>query len=264
MLNNAEEHVRQFYSTAGWEESDSGITEDARLFEDLRECARDYVSKCRLRLLRHIPPTGDKILDMASGPIQYPEYLEFSKGFNKRYCVDLSAQALQSAEKKLGEHGVYMHGSFFDLDLAPDTFDCVISLHTIYHMDRDMQEQAVRKLIRVCKPGAPVVIVYFNPEGLMRKIKKALRKPRMTDDHFNIDTGLYFFAHPLAWWKRFSNEADIRIYPWRSMESNDQKRMVPGNALGRAIFSLLYAAETSFPQLFVRYGTYPIVVLTKR
>lgn len=147
------------------------------------ECARDYVSKCRLRLLHHIPKAGEKILDMASGPIQYPEYLEFSKGFTKRYCVDLSSQALESAEKKLGEHGVYLCGSFFELEFAPETFDCAISLHTIYHMDRDLQELAVRKLIAVCKPGAPVIIVYSNPQSLItrleyfpRKLKAGLRK----------------------------------------------------------------------------------------
>jgi len=128
------------------------------------ECARDYVSKCRLRLLHHIPKAGEKILDMASGPIQYPEYLEFSKGFTKRYCVDLSSQALKSAEKKLGEHGVYLCGSFFELEFAPETFDCAISLHTIYHMDRDLQELAVRKLIAVCTRSAGYHRVFQSPK----------------------------------------------------------------------------------------------------
>jgi len=54
MHNAAEDTVLKFYSQGGWDE-ESGITEDARRFEDLRECARDYVSKCRLRLLHHIP-----------------------------------------------------------------------------------------------------------------------------------------------------------------------------------------------------------------
>ena len=40
------------------------------------------------------------------------------EGFTKRYCVDLSSQALKSAERKLGEHGVYLCGSFFELEFA--------------------------------------------------------------------------------------------------------------------------------------------------
>ena len=40
------------------------------------------------------------MLDMASGPIQYPEYLVYSSNFKKRYCVDLSKNALEAAKKK--------------------------------------------------------------------------------------------------------------------------------------------------------------------
>ena len=56
----------------------SNITEDARQWEDLRIFTRVY-SKCRLRLLKHIPESGDNMLDMASGPAAYSEYLEYSK-----------------------------------------------------------------------------------------------------------------------------------------------------------------------------------------
>ena len=84
-----EESVSEFYNTEGWETED-GITEDARRWEDLREHAQEYVKKCRLRVCNHIPESGENILDMASGPIQYKEYLEYSRNFEKRYCVDLS------------------------------------------------------------------------------------------------------------------------------------------------------------------------------
>ena len=262
MLNDAEDRVRAFYSKAGWKE-EFGITEDARLFEDLRQCARDYVSRCRLRVLHHIPATGEKILDMASGPIQYPEYLAFSKDFTKRYCVDLSMQALESAEKKLGERGVYLCGSFFDLELDSDMFDCVISLHTIYHIDGKLQEQAIRKLIRVCKPGAPVVIVYSNPDDLPGRLKRLLRALKVIGSA-NVVGELYFFAHPMTWWNRFDDEADVHFYPWRSLSSADQKRFIPDNGFGRMIFSLLYKAENLLPSLFVKYFQYPMIVLTKR
>ena len=98
-MNKAENKVSKFYNQVGWE-TNKGITEDARRFEDLRQCAEDYISKCRLRVLRHIPDNGDKIIDMASGPIQYKEYLEYSRNFRKRYCVDLSSSALTDAKKK--------------------------------------------------------------------------------------------------------------------------------------------------------------------
>ena len=116
MRNEAEDRADKFYNTIGWK-TENEITEDARRWEDLRENASEYVSKCRLRVLRHIPESGNNILDMASGPIQYEEYLEYSKKYNKRYCVDLSSDALESAKNKIASHGVYLHGSFFDIQL---------------------------------------------------------------------------------------------------------------------------------------------------
>src|SRR5689334_23175198 len=124
-MKKAEESVSDFYNTTGWK-AEGEITEDARLWEDLREHAREYVSKCRLRVLRHIPERGEYLLDMASGPIQYDEYLEYSRNFSKRYCVDLSLQALEGAKRKIGDHGVFLHGSFFDLSLEDNFFDCSI------------------------------------------------------------------------------------------------------------------------------------------
>ena len=162
MKTQAEAKVSEFYNTVGWETQD-GVTEDARRWEDLRACTADYASKSRLWVMRHIPESGDLMLDMASGPIQYPEFLAYSKNFKKRYCVDLSTQALRDAEQKIGAHGVFINESFFDIPFDEDMFDCAVSVHTIYHMDRDRQEEAVRKLIRVTKPGRPVIIVCSNP-----------------------------------------------------------------------------------------------------
>ncbi|MCZ6677058.1 MAG: hypothetical protein O7E52_07385, partial [Candidatus Poribacteria bacterium] len=82
-MMKGDESVSKFYNEVGWE-TDGDNTEDAKRFEDLRNCAKEYVRKCRLRVLRHIPDEGENMLDMASGPIQYKEYLEYSKNFKKR------------------------------------------------------------------------------------------------------------------------------------------------------------------------------------
>jgi ubiquinone/menaquinone biosynthesis C-methylase UbiE len=273
-MNEAEEIVKGFYDKQGWNTKDS-ITEDAKLFEDLRNNAKEYVSKCRLRVCKHIPEKGEFLLDMASGPIQYEEYLEYSKNFTKRYCVDLSKQALESAQQKIGDHGVFLCGSFFDLSLQDDFFDCSISLHTIYHIDKDMQEEAIRKLIRVTKSGKPVIIVYSNPDTLMvrlrrsipyrvlRKVKHLFVKAKPIKKMSENDIKLYFCAHSLKWWDRFSDSASVKIYPWRSFGSDMQKKLIPDNILGRKLFAILFWLEEKFPNFFVKYFTYPMIVLTK-
>jgi SAM-dependent methyltransferase len=253
----------------GWE-ANEGITEDAKRWEDLRPYAREYVGKCRRRVLAYIPESGENMLDMASGPIQYKEYLEYSRNFKKRYCVDLSSGALESAKNKIGEHGEFLHGSFFDILLEENFFDCAISLHTIYHMDKDRQEDAVRKLVKVTKPGKPVIIVYGNPNTLMnlplraaRRIKYFLKKPAVTMKKAE-DASLYFYAHPIGWWHRFNDIAGIKIVPWRSFGSDDQKRLIPDNRIGKMMFDNLFNLEERFPDFFVKHFQYPMIILTKK
>jgi len=257
-VDEAEQRVAEVYGTVGWETEDD-VTEDARLWEDLRKHAASYVSRCRLRVARHVPPQGRYLLDMASGPIQYPEYLEFSGGFEERYCVDLSAKALDAARRKIGDHGVFLQGSFFD---------CAISLHTIYHMARERQEEAVRKLLRVTRPGKPVIVVYSNPRtivdgfGLPRKLRRAVG--RLVRRGATRKTGVYFHAHPLRWWRRFEDVADVRIWPWRALAAHHQRRLVPDSPFGERMLDLLFRAEDRFPRLFVGWFQYPMIVFVKR
>lgn len=271
-MDNAEERVSKFYNTVGWE-TEGEITEDARRFEDLREHAKGYVSKCRLRVLRHIPDNGINILDMASGPVQYKEYLEYSKNFKKRYCVDLSSVALEKAKKKIGDHGVFLHGSFFDIPLEENFFDCAVSLHTIYHIDKDKQEEAVRKLIKITKPSKPVIIVYSNPNTVisqlrrslpfrvLRKVRNLIQRNKCPVDESRVD--MYFHPHPINWWYRFSDSASVRILPWRSFDADMQKKLIPNNNLGRKMFDILFYLEERYPAFFVKHFTYAMIILTK-
>jgi len=274
MNDNAEESISNFYNTVGWE-TEGEITEDAKRWEDLRAHAKEYVSKCRLRVLRHIPDNGLNILDMASGPIQYKEYLEYSNNFEKRYCVDLSSKALESAKRKIGDRGVFLHGSFFDLDMEENFFDCAISLHTIYHMDKDKQEEAVRKLVYVTKPGKPVIIVYLNPNTfesflksllsvrLRRSIKRLLLKSEKENEQLE-EVNIYNYQHPLEWWNKFSDIAEVKILPWRSFLSETQKMLIPNNKIGSKMFDVLFNLEERFPNFFVKYFQYPMIILTKK
>lgn len=266
-MNSAEKNISDFYNTVGWE-SEEEVYEDTKRFEDLRELAQEYNDKCRLRVAKHIPAQGDKMLDMASGPIPYKEYLDYSQNFQQRYCVDLSAKALADAKKKIGDKGVFLHGSFFNLELEENLFDCAISLHTIYHMDKEKQEEAIRKLMTVTKAGQPVIIVYRNPHTLieyfvspLRKLKQAWKK---LSSNTTNETPLYAFAYPINWWKRFCDEADVEILPWRSFYAPHQKILIPNNQLGSKIFTLLYNLEEKFPNFFVKHFQYPMIILRKK
>ncbi len=163
--------IYSFYNSIGWKEKNK-VFEDAKLFEDLRKNSKKYVSKCRKRILNYIPKKGFHILDFASGPIQYPEYLGYSKNFNMRHCVDFSKDAIKIAKKKIGKKGKFYCGDFLKLKFKKNFFDCSLSLHTIYHLHKNKQKNAVKKLIQITKPGSPIIIIYSNPNTFISKFKR--------------------------------------------------------------------------------------------
>ena len=145
-----------------------------------------------------------------------------------------------------------------------------------------MQEDAVRKLIKVTKPGNPVIIVYSNPNTIvsslrslftslrsslpyrmLRRVKRLLKKPEKKRKQ-EEDVNLYFYLHPIEWWNRFNDIASVKILPFRSFSSDIQKIIIPNNKIGKIIFDTLFNLEEQFPDFFVKHFQYPMIILTKK
>ena len=249
-------NVYKFYNNSGWKKRKS-IFEDAKLFEDLRLYSKEYVSKCRKRILNYIPKEGKEILDFASGPIQYNEYLQYSKNFKTRHCVDFSKDAILNAKKRIGRKGKFYCGDFFKIKFNRNYFDCILSLHTIYHIHKSKQKKAIQKLLTISKKGTPIIIVYSNPNTIINRIKTIFFKPKKKREN------LYFYCHPISWWKQFKINADVKLYPWRSFASSHQKILFPNNYVGKIMFKILYYLESKFQKFFVNNFQYYIIVLKK-
>ena len=249
-------NVYKFYNSEGWQKKDNKF-KDANLFEDNRTSSQNYVSECRKRILKYIPKKGENILDFASGPIQYKEYLEYSKNFKYRHCVDFSKKAIEEAKKKLGKKGKYYCKDFLKLKFKKNTFDCILSMHTIYHIDKNKQKLAVKKLLSLVKKNKPVIIVYSNPLTLISRMKPYFLKNKRKKI-------LYFYCHPNSWWNQFSKVADVKIYPWRSFSSQHQKRIFPNNYLGKLMLKILFKLEFFFPNFFANNFQYITIILKKK
>ncbi len=257
MVDKKIKYVNEFYNKSGWSKK-KGDTEDARLFEDLRKCAKKYISKCRLRIIKYIPKKGSNILDFASGPIQYPEYLKYSKNFKYRHCIDFSKLAIKQARYKLGKKGKYYCNDFFKIKFKKNFFDCILSLHTIYHIDKNLQYKAINKLLDISKIDSPIIIIYSNPNTILSRIKKLFTKKK------NVKNNLYFFCHPINWWYQFEKKAKISIKPWRSFSSDHQKILIPNNYLGKKLFEILFILEEVFEKFFIKHFQYYVVILKKK
>ncbi len=105
--------VLNFYEKFGWNPQSNGELGDALLFVDRRPVSARYLSNCHRRTGHFLPGKGVYLLDVASGALTHPEYLEYSENFSYRVCVDFSLEGLRQARKKLGEKGICILGGHY-------------------------------------------------------------------------------------------------------------------------------------------------------
>ena len=277
--------VKDYYDLQGWKKERGSLFTDAARFEDLRPVVNDYRIQCHLRVNRHLIKDGKFILDIASGPVQYPEYLTYSEGYQYRICGDISFTALQEAKKVLGDKGFCVQCDVTRLPFASETLDGVVSLHTIYHVPADEQKKALTELYRVLSAGKQAVMVYsfsrysvlqkvlqlpFNTYKMLRKaggdLLRALKiKPPLSADAATQKHGkLYFHPHNYRWFEeQIKPLMAYRLYPWRSVTVQFTRFNIRPKLLGKFWLSLLYRLEERFPRWFGKHGAYPMFVFRK-
>jgi ubiquinone/menaquinone biosynthesis C-methylase UbiE/uncharacterized protein YbaR (Trm112 family) len=280
--------VMEFYNDKGWEELEEGVFGDT-LFEDLRPVAREYVQLSHRRLTRYLT-SGKFFIDVASGPVQYAEYLEYSEKSQYHVCVDFSLRGLRAARKRLGEKGLYVLGDITNLPFQSGTIDGGVSLHTIYHVQKVKQLTAFEELYRVLRPGATAVVVYSwgKYSVAMRLIKMIARIPRTLkraaaktiyriiapakyrkimelERRDKAEKGLiYFDPYPYSWMvSALTPRMRWRLRVWRFMSIEEMRAYLPENEMGEKILRFVYRMEEAFPRLTGRLGQYPAIVLEK-
>ena len=262
------ETVEDFYNNTGWK-LEGEKTRDAIINENLTPVAAEYVSKVRLRVLENLGG-GKNLLDIGCGPIQYPEYAEYSKNFELRVCVDLSEEALKMARGRIGVHGKYIVGDYLAMSsLKEAPFDGAALINVLYHVEKDSQETLVRKILCDLKPGARLVIVYSNPRTLSAFITAGLvrLKHLMLKIFKRVKTSesqnpIYFYRHATNFWSRFKNDSDVTVKAWRTFTPALERLIFREKLVGKLLLRILFACE-SFG--FWRYiSEYTLIILEKK
>jgi ubiquinone/menaquinone biosynthesis C-methylase UbiE len=277
--------VREFYNQVGWQMAEGGVYQNAS-YEDLRPVSQEYIHRCHMRVNRHLKPSGKYLLDAGSGPVQYPEYVTYSKGYDRRVCLDISIVALIEARKRLGEHGLYVVADVANLPFAPDVFDGIVSLHTLHHLPAEDQKKAYRDLNRVLKPGSTAVVVNgWTVSPLMQRSKwlvslnedigrfiarlrgkstqapnrKLAAKPQET-----TASGTYIQKIDAAWVKQVLSQMDgVDVLVWRSVNVRFLRAVIHSATGGKLWLKLLYWMEERWPHYFGEKGQYPLIVIRK-
>ena len=285
------QQVRQFYDQIGWQVAGDGFYQNAR-YEDLRPVSREYIHRCHLRVASHLNPEGIYFLDAGSGPIQYPEYLEYSRSYQARVCADISIVALQEARQRIGDrlydgHGLFVVADVANLPFKSKIFDGVVSLHTIHHLPESEHRQAYSELYRVLAPQSTAVVVngwadpplmrYFNSplkwtKQARRKTRKMKRDAHPPEKLNNSPTslngskpkGTFVNKNNAAWMKQeIGSSISLEILVWRSVSVNFLRTFVHRRLGGRWFLRFLFWMEERFPHYFGENGQYPLIVITK-
>jgi SAM-dependent methyltransferase len=280
--------VQEFYDQVGWQRVGECCFQNAR-FEDLRPVTQEYIHRCHMRVARHLPAEGNYFLDAGSGPIQYPEYLEYSGGYRYRVCVDLSIVALKEARERLGRSGLYIIADVANLPFRSGGFDAVVSLHTIHHLPKEEHLQAYKELHRVMANGSSAVVVNGWCDSLLMTLLKPFMWTaagfiavyrRLRGAGIRVSKERFFYrdenqgrtlaqkTHAVrrsySWLvKEVGSKMPLHVYAWRSVSTPFLKTVIHRRIGGRWLLRLIFWLEERFPHFMGRFGQYPLVVLQK-
>jgi len=273
--------VRKFYDQIGWQKVSEGTYQNAQ-YEDLRPVSYGYIHKCHLRVNRYLKSGGKYLLDAGSGPIQYPEYLTYSRGYQYRVCLDISIVALKEARDRIGSsHGLFVVADVANLPFIDEIFDGIVSLHTIHHLTIPDYVPAYKNLKCVLKKNHTAVIVngwgesilmrWFNkPVFVMEKLIYKLTPPSKQVKKNNTDG---ISKKPKGTFVQKLNAQGLRdllgtdfpisIHVWRSVSVRFLRAMIHPLLLGRIWLWILLGLEELFPTFFGEKGQYPLITFTK-
>ncbi|UCF61321.1 MAG: class I SAM-dependent methyltransferase, partial [Anaerolineaceae bacterium] len=256
-------------------------------YEDLRPVSQEYIHQCHLRVTRHIAPSGKYLLDAGSGPIQYPEYLEYSKGYQYRVCADISHVALIEARERINDHGLFVVSDVAHLPFKEDIFEGVVSLHTFHHLPQDEQVKAYAEIFRVMSRSNSAVIVNgWRNSPLMRLFtplirlgiviltfyRRAIGRESYVEEDMrgtNSDTApepqaTFVHREDPSWLKQeVESHIPLEIFVWRSVSTDFLRTLIHRKLGGRWILKFIYWLEEQAPRVFGVNGQYPLIVIRK-
>lgn len=157
--------VRRHYDTYGereWERLDNSV--HGRV---------EYEVTLHL-IKKHLRPNSH-VLDAGGGPGRYS--IELARKRHRVHLVDISEEQLKLAERKIDEAGVrdriigVRRMDICDLTEINDaTFDVALCLGGALSYVMDQRSRALKELIRVAKPGSPLVVSVMSLLGTFHLI----------------------------------------------------------------------------------------------
>jgi ubiquinone/menaquinone biosynthesis C-methylase UbiE len=141
-------HVaQQFYDSPLWPKF--------RFWEHFTWFCNGGERRARNKVLRHLPSSpGLDLLDVAVGDGVYLDWLPAEW---RIVGVDISRSQLEACRRRASGRSVWLaQGEAEDLPLESQSFDAVLSIGAFNYFNDP--EGALREMIRVARPGAPIIV----------------------------------------------------------------------------------------------------------
>lgn len=278
-LSFDKKRVFDYYNQVNYNLQDSlTVYGDSAKWVDYRGVSAEYMQHSFTKAALYYPHQGKYLLDIASGPIGFPEYIALSDGFEYRICVDISINALIGAKRnleKIGKKGIYICGDITNIPIKENTCDVVLCQHTLYHIPRKEQATAVNEMYRVAKNNSKIVIIYcwFFHSWMMNISLNIVQIYRIVRHYAgkiyvrfsNRKPNLYFYAHSPRWFKKtFSFGKNIEFYSWRSTNKFFMDLFIHKKFGGKKILEKLQKIENKHTKFMSTFGEYAAIVITKQ
>ncbi len=277
-LSKDKKRVFDYYNELNYKTRKSyEVYEDSPKWVDSREVSSEYMKNSFSKASVFYPRSGDFFLDIASGPVGLPEYMDLSDGYQIRICIDVSINALLQAKKnmeKAGKKGIYICGDITNIPVTDNVCDTVLSQHTLYHIPKREQKTAVNELYRVAKKGSKIVIVYswFYHSWFMNLSLNIFQLYRIARHFagklyvrlFRSKPRLYFYSHSPSWFRKtFDFSDEMKFYCWRSTNKYFLNFYIHKWLSGERILNRIRQLEDKNTGFMGTFGEHPAIVITK-
>ncbi|MBN2639139.1 MAG: class I SAM-dependent methyltransferase [Bacteroidales bacterium] len=170
--------------------------------------------------------------------------------------------------------GIYLCADITNIPLKENSCDSVLCQHTLYHIPKNEQKNAVNEMYRVAKPGSNIAIVYswFYHSWFMNISLLPIQLYRITRHLagkiyvrlFKSKPRLYFYPHSMRWFKRsFDFSHKMNFYCWRSTNKYFLNLYVHQGLFGKKLLETLRKSEDKHPKFWGKFGEYPVIEIKK-
>jgi len=237
--------IKQFYDSE-WKKNEDGVLRAKVAHEDLSNLGQRYIRQNENRLLPQLDPDNghEFFLDAASGA---QPRVEFGSKYTYHICVDFSLDGMIESRRLIGDRAICVVASLLSIPLQESSCDGILAAHVLYHLDEQLQGNAIRQLARVMRPEGKMILLYGNPNSIENLLIRCLKK--VTGKKITARKGntFYYYAHPIDYvltaLRDGCSNSKVRVESLRLFTNKVTRKAFNSRMFGKLVFNTIMLFE---------------------